>query len=355
MAKPTTQSTTKQTSRSTSKKSIAKASEKATSTEIPAKPTTKAKTATEPALIGPNHVVTLKIDAKTASSAYQKILNKLAKRVKLPGFRQGKVPTHLAEQELDQTAIFNEALEIVIPPLYKSEIVDKKLESLAQPEFKPTKLVKNSDWEVEVHLAPRPQITIKNLKQIVKKGKENAKEEIKKQQDHLKKTKHNHDHDSHENQPHSHNHQHPSEEDITLTNIYQQLVSQIRPTLPELLVKEEVRAELENLVRRLQSISLTIDDYLKQQNISYDELTNQMAVASVGRLQLMLILDEIANQEKMEVLETEIDDEIKKNTSQEKTKAPQANNKELEKNPEYRNFVRQTLQRDKLTKYLLSL
>jgi len=299
---------------------------------------------TEPALIGPNTVITLTVDAKTAAAAYQKALGRLAKQIKVPGFRKGKVPTHLAEKELNPSAIIDQALETVIPPLYQSEVVDKKLESLTQPEFKAVKLDKNSDWIVEVHLAQKPKIIIKDLKKNVKAGKKVAEAEIKKQREHIAEIAKLGETKNHEG------HHHPSEEDITLTHIYQQLVTNLRPTLPELLVKEEVRADLQNLVQRLQSLNLTLDDYLKQQNMTYEDLTNQMAVAAVGRLQLMFILDAISEQEKFEVTEAELKTELKKRSTQDNNP-----DKNLEKDPRYLDFVRQTLKREKLTQYLLGV
>lgn len=299
---------------------------------------------TESALIGPNTVITLTVDAKTAATAYQKALGRLAKQIKVPGFRKGKVPTHLAEKELNPSAIIDQALETVIPPLYQSEVVDKKLESLTQPEFKAVKLDKNSDWIVEVHLAQKPKIIIKDLKKNVKAGKKVAEAEIKKQREHIAEIAKLGETKNHEG------HHHPSEEDITLTHIYQRLVTNLRPTLPELLVKEEVRADLQNLVQRLQSLNLTLDDYLKQQNMTYEDLTNQMAVAAVGRLQLMFILDAISEQEKFEVTEAELKTELKKRSTQDNNP-----DKNLEKDPRYLDFVRQTLKREKLTQYLLGV
>lgn len=297
-----------------------------------AKPTQK----TKPELIGPNTTIKLTVDAKTAASAYQKTLGRLAKEIKIHGFRKGKVPAHLAEKELGTQAIVDRALEIVIPPLYQSEVVDKKLESLTQPEFKAIKIDKDSEWIVEVHLAQRPKIIVTDLKKIVKEGKKAADEEIKKQKKHIVETK---DHKGH---------QHPTDEDIILTNIYQNLVTSIRPTLPELLVKEGVRAELNNLVQRLRSLNLTLDDYLKQQGITYEDLTNQMAVSSVGRLQLMFILDAISEQEKLEVSDSEVKSEMAKMSKSNKNQDPKTDVR-------YLDYVKQNLKRNKLTQYLLSI
>jgi FKBP-type peptidyl-prolyl cis-trans isomerase (trigger factor) len=304
----------------------------------------------QPALIGPNKVITLTVEAKDAAKAYQKSLAKLAGQVKIAGFRKGMVPTHLAEKELGETTIIDHALEIVIPPLYKTEVVDKKLESLTQPEFKAVKLEKDSDWVVEIHLAQKPEINLKDLQKIVKEGKKSGQEEAKKQEKESKDHKH-HDHDDHEghNHDHDHDHQQPSTEDIILTNIYQKLVTSLKPVLPELLVKEEVRAELQSLVSRLQSLNLTLDKYLQQQGMVYDDLTNHLAISAVGRLQLMFILDAISLEANLEATDAQVEAEIQKI-------APKSDAKDTKKpDPQYVEYVRQNLKRRLLSEYLLKM
>ena len=312
----------------------------ANKTEKPTKKTTK-KQATEPALIGPNTVITLTVPAKEAQAAYDKSLRKLSKNIKSSGFRAGKVPLSLAEKEIGSEAIIEQALEFVIPELYEKALEGKKIESITRPELKAVALEKGKDWTVEIHLAEKPTIDLKGFKKAVAAGKKAGQAELKKRKAELKK--HLESTKDHE----GHNHQQPSEEDILLTNIYQQLVTTIKPTLPELLVKEEVRADLQNLVKRLESLNLTLDDYLKQQGIKYDDMTNQLAVSAVGRLQLMFILEAIATDQKIEVSEEEVMAEIEKTTDAELKKQQLADTR-------YKSFLRQTLKRDKLAQYLLN-
>lgn len=306
----------------------------------------KSKSSNEPALIGPNTVVTLTIPAKQASEAYKKALGRLSKRVKLAGFRAGKVPTHLAEKELGSAVIIEQALEYVLPEIYQKEISSKNLKPITNPEFKAVSLEKDSDWVVEAQIAEQPTIDLKDYKKAVKEGKKAAEQEIKKLAKN-KKTGHKHDHD-HDHDHHHHDHKEPSEEDILLTNIYQKLVTTLKPTLPELLVKDEVRADMQNLSRRLESLNLNIDDYLKQQGMSYDDLTNQLAVSAIGRLQLMFILEAISVEAKLEITDKEVEAEINKTEDKQQKQ-------QMMQDDRYKNFLKQTLKRDKLASYLLSL
>lgn len=308
--------------------------------EKPAKKTTK-KAAQEPALIGPNTVITITVPAKDAQAAYDKALRRLSQNVKSSGFRAGKVPLSLAEKQIGSETIIEHALELVVPPLYEQEMQGKDIKPLTRPELKAVSLEKGNDWTVEIHLAEKPTINLKGYQKAVAAGKKAAKEELKKQKAELKK--HMESTKDHE----GHNHTLPSEEDVTLTNIYQQLVTSIKPTLPELLVKEEVRADLQNLVQRLESLNLKLDDYLKQQGMQYDDLTNQLAISALGRLQLMFILEAIAAEEKITVSDEEVTAEIEKTQDADTKKQQLADDR-------YKSYLRQTLKRDKLAQYLLN-
>ena len=62
----------------------------------------------------------------------------LVKEVSVPGFRKGKAPRVILEQHIGKRALLEEALEHLVPQLYKQAIESKNLEPIAEPELEIT-------------------------------------------------------------------------------------------------------------------------------------------------------------------------------------------------------------------------
>ena len=58
----------------------------------------------------------------------------LVKRLSIPGFRKGKAPRAILVQHIGKEGLVDEALERLIPPLYKQAIEAEKLEPIAAPQ-----------------------------------------------------------------------------------------------------------------------------------------------------------------------------------------------------------------------------
>ena len=67
---------------------------------------------------------------KAMDEAYRRLVNK----VSVPGFRKGKAPRFILEQHIGKGALLEEALEQLIPQLYKEAIDLQKIEPIDQPQ-----------------------------------------------------------------------------------------------------------------------------------------------------------------------------------------------------------------------------
>lgn len=66
---------------------------------------------------------------KSLSEAYHRLVNK----VFIPGFRKGKAPRAILEQHIGRSALLENALERLIPQLYKQAIESQEIEPIAEP------------------------------------------------------------------------------------------------------------------------------------------------------------------------------------------------------------------------------
>jgi trigger factor len=67
-------------------------------------------------------------DPAEVKSGFEKAKKNLAKKVRLPGFRPGNAPKHLAEQYLNKAEVYDEALQQIISNAYKAVVKEQNLE-----------------------------------------------------------------------------------------------------------------------------------------------------------------------------------------------------------------------------------
>jgi trigger factor len=94
------------------------------------------------------------------AAARQRAFTRLARNVKMPGFRPGKVPRHLFEQTYGTDVIESEALDDLAPIVYERALQEHDLEPLGRPEIvvlpqeadKPTRLRAKVEVRPELEL-----------------------------------------------------------------------------------------------------------------------------------------------------------------------------------------------------------
>lgn len=87
------------------------------------------------------------VEEKVWKDAQEAAFKKLAANVEIPGFRKGKAPENMVRSRVNQGQVFDEAINAVLPKLYKEILEEEKIEPYAQPKIDVTKL---SDTELEV-------------------------------------------------------------------------------------------------------------------------------------------------------------------------------------------------------------
>ena len=113
------------------------------------------------------------VDKETWHKAQEKAYAKLAKNVQVDGFRKGHVPEAIARKHIDMMKMFDEAVNSVLPDVYR-EILDKEsIEPFAQPQIDVTKLDLDQ-LELKFVIVTQPEVKLGQYKGL-KLGKEEAK------------------------------------------------------------------------------------------------------------------------------------------------------------------------------------
>ncbi|MBS5112025.1 MAG: trigger factor [Coprobacillus cateniformis] len=119
-----------------------------------------------------NCMVEVKVTFTTEEwkDAQDKALKKLAKNVKIDGFRQGKAPAKLVKARVGKGAILEEATDIILQKNYAGILLDNDVHPVGQPEVKIDELTEET-LKVTVNAPVAPEVTLGQYKGLeVKKG-----------------------------------------------------------------------------------------------------------------------------------------------------------------------------------------
>ena len=76
--------------------------------------------------------------------AQDKALNKLAKKVKIDGFRQGKAPAKMVKARIGKAAILEEATDLILQKSYAGILLDNNVQPVGQPQVKIDELTEDT-------------------------------------------------------------------------------------------------------------------------------------------------------------------------------------------------------------------
>ncbi|MGE5599029.1 MAG: trigger factor [Bacteroidota bacterium] len=86
--------------------------------------------------LGKNRVaIEIGLDPAEVDKALDEAYLRVARKVKVPGFRQGKVPRHILEAQFGKEILFEDAADIVIPDAYRRALDEHRLEPIDRPEL----------------------------------------------------------------------------------------------------------------------------------------------------------------------------------------------------------------------------
>lgn len=119
------------------------------------------------------------VDQKSWKDAQEKAFNKLAEKVTVDGFRQGKAPRHLVEKKIDMMKVLDEAINSLLPKIYEEILTEDKVRPYARPQVDVTK-VSDTELEVKFVLVTAPEVKLGQYKglEIGKKAVKVAKKDV---------------------------------------------------------------------------------------------------------------------------------------------------------------------------------
>ncbi len=108
--------------------------------------------------------VDIEIPAKDAVNYYNDAAKRLAQYVNIPGFRKGKAPRNIVEQNIGEERIKHEALENALPKIFSQVIKENDFDVVAQPYVESYDFKIGEDLKIVAKLELRPEVTLGQYK-----------------------------------------------------------------------------------------------------------------------------------------------------------------------------------------------
>ena len=94
---------------------------------------------------------------------FDQAFKELAKTIRMPGFRPGKVPVKLLESRVDKQAMLDQVVGEAVPARYSEAVASAEVQPLGQPEIEVTSKEYGADLTFTAEVDVRPEITLPDL------------------------------------------------------------------------------------------------------------------------------------------------------------------------------------------------
>ena len=272
----------------------------------------------------------VKVDKNEVEETYQQVLQKNVETTEIEGFRKGKAPKQKVEQKVGVSKLYGDTINELLQKYYPQAIKENYINPISNPKVEIKEFELNKDFEFDAIVALKPEIKIGDFRKELKKYYEEKNKQVKLENaERLKKG---------EKLEHDHAHIHPSE-------IIDQLLNVTEVELPDILIEEETNRTMSRLVDQINATGMKVEDYLKAQSTTIDQLKENYDRISERSLKTELILGDLVKQEKVTVEEKEIDNAIMASGVE--------NPQELLNNTFQRVYIRTILEKNKLVTKLM--
>lgn len=272
---------------------------------------------------------------------YQEVITELTKTTTVKGFRKGKAPANLVEEQVGKQQIYDHVIQRVVTDQYLDALKQHRLIPIVSPKLSVVSIEEGKDWVVKATACETPEINLGEWEKAVKgaaavskiwtpdQGKPEPKPEAKDQP----KTATERTTEASGQQK--------------LTKIFDALLQVAQVKVSDLLIEEETNRMLSRLLDQVNRLGLTIDQYLNSQNSSSEKLRQEYRQTAERTLRLEFILAKIAQEKQLTVSEEDVDKMIQA--------VPDEKERQRLQSPEQKTYIASMLRKRKTIDYLLNL
>ena len=125
-------------------------------------------------------VLTFSIEPAMVEKGLTQAFNKVKKNLNVPGFRKGKVSRQVFNRMYGEAALYEDALNAVLPEAYEAAIKEAGISPVSQPKIDVESMEKGQDWIITAEVTVKPEVKLGEYKNLTveKQDREVTEEDV---------------------------------------------------------------------------------------------------------------------------------------------------------------------------------
>ena len=111
-------------------------------------------------------VITFTIGQDKIKPALDQAFNKVKKNLNAPGFRKGHMPRAVFNQKFGEEALYEDALNAILPAAYEAAVAELGLDVVAQPKIDIQSMEKGQEWTLTAEVVTKPEVKLGDYKDL---------------------------------------------------------------------------------------------------------------------------------------------------------------------------------------------
>ncbi|GCF94490.1 trigger factor [Enterococcus florum] len=111
-------------------------------------------------------VLTFSIEQAEIQKGLTNAFNKVKKNLNVPGFRKGKVSRQVFNRMYGEEALYEDALNDVLPAAYEAAIKEAGIDPVSQPKIDVESMEKGQDWVIKAEVTVKPEVKLGDYKDL---------------------------------------------------------------------------------------------------------------------------------------------------------------------------------------------
>ncbi|MBC2249337.1 trigger factor [Listeria sp. FSL L7-0123] len=118
--------------------------------------------------------LTFEIEQEKVKEGLDRAFVKVRKTLNVPGFRKGKVPRQIFNQRFGEEALFQDALDILLPEVYSAAIDEAGIDPVDTPQVNIESMEKGETWVLTAEVTVKPEVKLGDYKGLEVEKRETA-------------------------------------------------------------------------------------------------------------------------------------------------------------------------------------
>ncbi|HLS65761.1 MAG TPA: trigger factor [Pseudogracilibacillus sp.] len=115
---------------------------------------------------GNDGILTITVSPERFEEALDQAFKKVVKDVSLPGFRKGRIPRNIFEKRFGVEALYQDALDVILPPAYTEAVEQTGIFPVDQPSVDIEEIERGKELVFTCEVTVKPEVTLGEYKGI---------------------------------------------------------------------------------------------------------------------------------------------------------------------------------------------